>query len=367
MTTSKDDVYSCDSIRVLSGLEAIRKRPGMYVGDVRDGSALHHLLWELVSNALDEHLGGRATRIRVSVEGQIAEVEDDGRGMPIAPDAKLGLPLVEVALTQLHSSPTLDGHFPHIHVGRFGVGLAIVNALSEELEVEVRRDGWSWRQRYERGVPLGPLDRGERSERTGTRIRFRADRSILGDVPFDRDAIRRRLVELAAFNPALTFELMAEKIREPRGISAFLYPDPSVEISDPFAMRSFPDGVLVEAALGWNRDPHGSIRSFVGQTETEEGGTHENGFLKGIVAAITAQPALRGRLPRRAFRAARRLAGLQAVVHVDLQHPSFGGPTRSRLASREVEEIVKQRIEAAYGDHLRDHPQLVQGLLARLS
>jgi DNA gyrase subunit B len=364
--TSKADVYSPESIQVLSCLEAVRRRPGMYIGDVRDGSGLHHMLWEVVSNALDEHLAGRARRVRVSVEGQLAEVEDDGGGMPLTPHPTLGVPFVELALTSLHPGPTLDGHFPHVHIGPTGVGIAVVNALSEALEIEVRRDGWSWHQRYARGVPLGPLERGARTERTGTRVQFRADASIFGSTPFDRAMIRNRLRDLAAFNPTLAFELMAERVYEPRGIAALVEALAGDPIADTFAMRNLQDDVLVEVALAWGAGPVTRVRSFVGQSETEDGGTHESGFWKGLVAAIASQPACTGRRPRRALRARRRLTGLHAIVHVDLRHPRFGGPTRSRLASREVEAIVRQRIEEAYSLHLREHPRFAETLVERL-
>ena len=365
--TSKADVYSCDSIQVLSGMEAVRRRPGMYIGDVRDGSGLHHMLWEVVSNALDEHLAGRARHVRVSVEGQLAEVEDDGGGLSLAPHPTTGVPFAELALTTLHCGPTFDGHFPHVHVGPTGLGLAVVNALSDTLEIEVRRDGWSWHQRFARGAPLGPLERRARTEQSGTRVRFRADPSIFGPSPFDRTSIRSRLLQLAAFNPTLAFELMAERICEPRGIVALAEALDGDEIADVFTMRSLGDDVLVEVTLGWGTGPHSRVRSFVGQSETEDGGTHVSGFWKGVVAAIAAQPACTGRLPHRAFRARRRLAGLRAVVHVALRHPHFGGPTRARLASREVEAIVRQRVEEAYGAHLRADPRRARALLARLS
>jgi DNA gyrase subunit B len=357
--TSKADVYSADSIQVLSGLDAVRRRPGMYIGDVRDGSGLHHMLWEVVSNALDEHLAGRARHVRVSVEGQLAEIEDDGGGIPLTPHPESGVPFVERALTTLHCGATLDGHLPHVHVGPTGLGLFVVNALSETLEIEVRRDGWSWHQHFARGVPLGPLERGTRTERTGMRVRFRADASIFDPTPFDRHAIRSRLAELAAFNPSLAFELMAERICQPRGIAALV--DALADgdaIADTFAMRSLQDHVLVEVALGWAAGAHTCVRSFVGQRATDEGGTHESGFWKGLVAAIAAQPGYAGRLPRRASHARRRLAGLRAIVHVDLRHPDFGGPTKSCLASRDVEAIVRTRVEEAYGIHLRAHPLL---------
>lgn len=361
------DVYSCDSIQVLSGLEPIRRRPGMYIGDVREPEGLHSLLWEVVANALDEHLAGRATRIRVSLEGQLAEVEDDGGGVDTALHPASGVSLLECALTQLHFRPTLDGHFPHVHVGNHGLGLVIVNALSEELEVEVRRGGWVWKQRYVERKPLGPIERVARTEKTGTRLRFRADRSIFGDMVFDRARVRALLLEVCAFHPGLSFELMCERLHEPRGLFALLMPCPSEPLTDTFSMRTLHDDVLVEVALAWHDESFSNVRSFVGQCETEEGGTHETGFWKGLVAALAAQPELAGRLPRRALRARDRLPGLQAVVHVDLRHPHFGGPTRSRLASREVEAIVRARVEEAYAAHLRANPRIARRLRARLS
>jgi DNA gyrase subunit B len=365
--SSKVDVYSVDSIQVLNGLEAVRRRPGMYIGDVRDGSGLHHMLWEVVSNALDEHLAGRARRVRVSVEGQLAEVEDDGGGMSLALHPNLGVPFVELALTRLHCGPTLDGHFPHVHIGPTGLGLAVVNALSESLEIEVWQGGWSWRQSFARGVSLGPIERVAPTERTGTRMRFRVDASIFGPTPFDRAAIRARLCELAAFNPALAFELMAERIHEPRGISGLASALASDELADTFAMRSLEDHVLVEVALGWGAGPLAQLRSYVGQSETKGGGTHESGFLKGLVAAIAAQPACAGRMPRGVARARRWLSGLDAIVHVDLRYPQFDAPTRSCLIDREVEATVRQRVEQAYGAHLREDPELARRVLRRLS
>lgn len=276
---------------------------------------------------------------------------------------KLGASLLEHALTHLHCGPTLDGHFPHVHIAGSGLGLVVVNALSEELEVEVRREGWRWLQRYVKSVPVAPLERISRTEKTGTRLRFRVDRSIFGDMAFDRARVRDLLLEVCAFHPTLSFELMCERLQEPRGLFALL----GDALTDTFSMRSLHDDVLVEVALAWHDDSFSNVRSFVGQCETEEGGTHETGFWKGLVAALSAQPELAGRLPRRALRARDRLPGLQAVVHVDLRHPRFGGPTRSRLADREVEAIVRARVEEAYGAHLRAHPRIARRLRARLA
>jgi DNA gyrase subunit B len=216
--------YTADGIVVLEGLEAVRRRPGMYVGDTRDGTGLHHLLWEVVANSIDEHLAGHATRLRVSVEGSLAEVEDDGRGIPVDWIESREASALEVILTCLFAGSTRDGHLPHVHVAPSGcgVGLAPVNALSERLNVEIRRGGHVWRQRYACGRPVTALERGARTERTGTTLRFQADRSIFGGAVFDRDAIRERLEELAIWNPSLQLELMAQTIRESRGTVAWL-------------------------------------------------------------------------------------------------------------------------------------------------
>lgn len=339
--SSKVDVYSTGTIRVLSCIEAIRKRPGMYIGDVRDGSGLHHMLSLVVSEALAEHRAGRASKVRVSIEGQLAEVEDDGGGIPVELNP-FGTSFVEEALTQLPSGP---------------LGLVVVNALSEALEIEVRRDGWSWHQRFAHGVALGPLERGERTERTGTRVRFQADRSIFAPTPFDRASIRSRLCELAALNPTLTFELMTERIREPRGLLALVDALAGDSVDETFMMRSLKDDVLVEVALAWTRHPHTRVRSFVGQRETMDGGTHESGFWKGIAAAI-------GELPRRPSHVRRRLAGLTAIVHVDLPHPSFAGATWDRLANPEIRTYVKERVAAAYRTHLGAHPEVARNVMA---
>ncbi|MBS2019543.1 MAG: hypothetical protein JST00_42170 [Deltaproteobacteria bacterium] len=333
---------------------------------MRDGSGMHHLLWEVVSNSLDEHLAGRATRIRVSVEGQLAEVEDDGGGISLAPD-RHGVPFMERALTELHCGATLDGHLPHVHVGPTGLGLAVVNALSERLDVEVRRDGWSWHRSFVRGVPVGALERRERTERTGMRLRFRADASIFGPSTFDRAAIRSRLVELAAFNPGLTFDLMAEPIREPRGIAALLDAGSDDTVADVFTTRAVERDVLVEAAVGWCSCGTTRIRSLVGQSDTEDGGSHERGFVQGLARAIAAQPGCVDSLPRRVYGVRRRLPGLHAIVHVDRRSPVFGGPTRSRLACPEVQAVVREHVERAYGAHLRAHPDGARRVLARLS
>jgi DNA gyrase subunit B len=364
--------YDCHNIVVLEGLEPVRKRPGMYIGDTSNGSGLHHMLWEVVANSLDEHLAGRADHIRVSVEGSLAEVEDNGRGIPVERTAR-GVSVIEAILTQLHGGATRDGHWPHVHVspGGFGVGLAVVNGLSEELEVEVRRDGYVWLQRYARGKPLGPLTRGARTERSGTRLRFRADRTIFSGPHFDRAIIRERLEELSLWNSELTLELMGERIHAPEGTARWIdklaLDNGCGEFGEVFTTRATRDSVFVEVALAWSGEPQWELRSFVGQSRTHQGGSHEKGFWSGLTSAVLAQQSNGKVAIARPRRARHCLApGLLAVVHVALKQPEFAGPTRDRLDSPPAERAVHRHLSEVFGAYLAERPELARSLLERL-
>ncbi len=357
-----------DSITVLSGLEAVRRRPGMYVGDIHDGSGLHHLVWEVVENALAEHVAGHATRVRVSVEGGLAEVEDDGRGIPVGIVPSCGVSAVEVVLTQLFAGGS--GLASTRRRGcSFSIGLAIVNALSEELEIEVRRDGYRYQQRFARGTPLGPLERGARTERTGTRIRFRADREIFGSLSFDRAAIRERLEELAFFHAGLTLELMCQPMHESGGLAAWvehLAREDESEVSDVFVTQGVRDQVSVQVALGWSDASSWQLRSFVNQAETHEGGSHERGFWRGLVLAVAGRSSRACSKAPKVGRLRERLApGLIALVNVELEHPRYD-QCRQELQQPEVSDVVRDQVVEAYAAHLAEHPELARRLLARI-
>ena len=367
-------VYSASQIEVLTAVEAIRRRPGMYIGDVRSAAGLHHMLWELVGNSLDEHLAGRASRVRVSVEADLAEVEDDGRGLPVDRDPRLGISMLERLFTAIHAGATQDGHAPHVHVSPLGigVGLAIVNSLSEELEVEVWQRGYAWKQRYARGRAVTPLERGARSDRTGTRIRFRPDSTIFTTCQFDRRVIHERLKELAIWNPQLTFELMSEPIREPLGTVRWLdklAQDQGIERDgESFVLRTVRGGALVDIAAAWCSSAIADVRSFVGQNQTTGGGSHETGFWQGVLEALAVRnPGLFRRSPPAAKRWQKVLApGLLAVVHVQLHDPVFAGPTRERLESESAREAVRLAVAEAFGKHLEQAPELEAMLVKRI-
>lgn len=368
---SEGGVYSADSIEILSVLEAIRRRPGMYIGGVGSGG-VQHMLWEVVANSLDEHLAGRASRIRVSLEGQLAEVEDDGAGIPVARDPRFGASILEWSLTTLHRRPTVDGHLPHVHVSpsRFGLGIVVVNALSESLEVESRREGYAWHQRYERGVARGPIERGARTERTGTRLRFHVDRSIFRDTAFDRVEVRERLQELAWFNPDLELDLMTERLRAPDGIAGWVAKivreRRAERLDDVCVTRGTCGPVFLEVALAWSNDERPDVRFFVGQTETPQG-SHVDGFWKGLALAVLSQGSGAYTRPPRARDLPARLAGgLTAICHVSLVDPRFAGPTRERLVCHAARNAVCDAVARTVGAFLAERPRLARAVRDRL-
>jgi DNA gyrase subunit B len=374
LMASENAARGADGIVVLPSLEAVRRRPGMYIGDVHDGSGLHHMLWEIVANSLDEHLAGRATRIRVSIENGLAEVEDDGRGIPVEVVPAHGMPFVQVVLTHLHQTPTFDQHLPHVHVSssRSGLGLGPVNALCEELEVEIWRNGYAWRQRYQRGMPATELERGARTTRTGTRVRIRPDPTIFTMTHFDRRAVRTRIEELAIWNPRLTWDFMSEPIREPRGMPRWIERMATENdvgpIGDVFVTRATRSGVFVEVACGWSSNPRGELRSYVGQNLTRGGGTHERGFWQGLALAIAQRLGIASPAAGRAYFLRKHLApGLLALVHVGLRDPLFAGPCREKLDSPDACNAVRAQVSEAFAAHLSQHPALERMLFARIA
>jgi DNA gyrase subunit B len=361
-----DDAYGPESILVLEGLDCVRLRPAMYVGDTTDGTGLHHLLWEVLGNAIDEHLMGCATRIEVSIDGATLTVEDDGRGIPIELHPTIGLPAIELVLTRLHAGPTYDGHSPHVHIGRhsYGVGLAAVNALCERLHAVVHRDGRRFELAFARGErSLGLRDLGP-SEGRGTRITLRPDATIFTDPTFDLDAVATRLRELAYLNPGLTLTLQGQPHHQPRGLAALVEHVRGASSLPIVHLRGEANGVAVEVAMTWGehaQEP--DVRSFVCQCPTVSGGTHVEGLWQGIADAV------RQRWPLRAEAGPGRVAprrGFVAAVHADLYHPSFGGPTKARLASDEARVGVREVVARMLPAWLAAHPHYEDALRQRL-
>jgi len=359
--------YDARSIRVLEGLEAVRKRPGMYIGSTGE-RGLHHLVQEVVDNAVDEALAGYADRIDVTLlaDGGV-RVLDNGRGIPVDNHPVENRPAVEVVLTTLHSGGKFDGQSYAVSGGLHGVGVSVVNALSSVLEVEVRRDGYVWRQSYLASEPVDPLQRGEQTDETGTIITFWPDEDIFESTVWSFETLSRRLQEMAFLNRGLSITLTDERpdhingephvvnYRYEGGIADFVrYLNAS---KDPVheSVIGFGDeepGISAEIAMQWTNSYAESVHTFANTINTAEGGTHEEGFRAALTTIVNKyareQNHLREKDENLTGEDVRE--GLTAIIHVKLAEPQFEGQTKTKLGNTQAKSFV-QRV---CNDHLRD-------------
>ena len=351
------------NIEDLDPIQSIRRRPGMYVGDVNDGSGLHHMIWEVVGNAVDQHLAGAAARIEVVLhdDGSVS-VEDDGPGVSVEPLAA-GTPLLVEVLTRYHDRATFDGHPKHVHLDGVGVGLVMVNALSRLMVVETARGGRRHRIELARGVPGPLLDLGP-TEGRGTRVSFAPDPEIFTRLELDSTAIRKRLRQVAAFCPDLAIHFADERrtvFSCPDGLATLLADErhaPTGRLPErPLRARTEQDGAQAEVALQWALGGEGSVRGFVNLYETRDGGTHLAGLRRGLGALVPRDT------PRRARVLEELRARLVAVVAIALHEPQFDSPTRSKLHNPEIMGMVEALVRRCLRDFAAREPEVVARLL----
>ncbi len=359
--------YDARSITVLEGLEAVRKRPGMYIGSTGE-RGLHHLVYEVVDNSVDEALAGYCDTISVTLlaDGGV-RVQDDGRGIPVDDHPVEHRPALEVVMTTLHAGGKFDGKSYAVSGGLHGVGVSVVNALSMMLEVEVHRDGYVWTQAYERGDPMGPVTRGAAAQDTGTTTTFWPDTEIFETTDWSFETLSRRLQEMAFLNKNLAISLTDERTLDdsgqPRaaryqyagGIADFVrYINNSKEpvhgsIID-FGEEA--EGISVEIAMQWSAAYTESVHTFANTINTAEGGTHEEGFRAALTAIVNRyareQKLLREKDENLTGDDVRE--GLTAIVSIKLAEPQFEGQTKSKLGNTEAKSFVQK----ACNDHLRD-------------
>jgi DNA gyrase subunit B len=355
--------YDAGSITVLEGLEAVRKRPGMYIGSTGE-RGLHHLVYEVVDNAVDEALAGYCDTIDVTLlPDSGVRVRDNGRGIPVDEHPVEHRPAVEVVMTTLHAGGKFDGKSYAVSGGLHGVGVSVVNALSMMLEVEVHRDGYVWTQGYERGDPMGPLVRGEPAGDTGTTITFWPDSEIFETTEWSYETLSRRMQEMAFLNKDLAITIVDERQAETRsaryqyagGIADFVrYINASKEpvhgtVID-FGEEA--DGISVEIAMQWSSAYTESVHTFANTINTAEGGTHEEGFRAALTLIVNKyardQKLLREKDDNLTGDDVRE--GLTAIVSVKLAEPQFEGQTKTKLGNTEAKSFVQK----ACNDHLRD-------------
>ncbi|MDE6803358.1 MAG: DNA topoisomerase IV subunit B, partial [Muribaculaceae bacterium] len=375
--------YQADNIQVLEGLEAVRKRPAMYIGDI-SGRGLHHLVYEVVDNSIDEALAGFATHIEVTIlEDNSIRVVDNGRGIPVDMHEKMHKPALEVVLTVLHAGGKFDKGSYKVSGGLHGVGVSCVNALSDYLRAEINRDGKVYMQEYAYGKPTCDLTVIGHSDHTGTTIQFHPDASIFTETVYDYETLANRLRDLAFLNAGITLTLTDMRDRDDkgmprtehfyssRGLEEFVkYLDQGKEplISDIIHLTTERNGVPVEVAMTYNTSFNENIFSYVNNINTIEGGTHLTGFRRGLTSTLKKYAEdnkllekVKIELSKDDFR-----DGLTAVVSVKVAEPQFEGQTKTKLGNNEVMGVVQTAVSEALRNYLEEHPKQARAIVDKV-
>jgi DNA gyrase subunit B len=377
--TPSEGEYGSGNITVLEGLEAVRKRPGMYIGDIHDGSALHHLVWECVDNAVDEHLAGHCARILVTVhfDGSVT-VEDDGRGIPVGMHER-GVSAAEVVMTVLHAGGKFDHSSYKVSAGLHGVGVSAVNAVSEWLRLEIHREGAVWFQEYRQGAPKAPLSRIGESAKTGTKITFKPDPTIFTTTDYNFGTLTNRLRELAFLNSGLFIELSDERTDAKEtyeykgGIQEFVAllsqsKEPVHEEVIAFQTETPADSgapIMLDVAVQWTSSYAEQIFCYTNNVHNKDGGTH----LTGLRSALTRTLNTYGQAQNLFKEVKSGLSGedtregVICVIHVKHPDASFDSQTKSKLVSSEVKGIVENAVGEHLGRYLEEHPQTAKKII----
>jgi DNA gyrase subunit B len=368
--------YSSDSIQVLKGLEAVRRRPGMYIGST-GARGLHHLVYEVVDNAIDEAMAGYCKKIDVTLhhDGSVT-VEDDGRGIPVDMHKTERKPGVEVAMTMLHAGGKFDKNTYKVSGGLHGVGVSVVNALSERLDVWVYRDGSEHHMAFERGKTTRPLETIGKTKRSGTKVTFRPDPEIFVELSFDYSTIANRLRELAFLNSGIQLKFTDGRGDEPRqevflykkGISEFveyLRGNRKALYGKPFHFTTSKDDVEIDIAMQWDSGYQENTFSFVNNINTHEGGTHLTGFKAALTRCLNEVAKNKGLFKKDTVSLSGDdvREGLTAVLHVKVREPQFEGQTKTKLGNSEVEGVVRTVVYEHLTNWLMETPSAARAVI----
>ena len=381
MIIVKDD-YDADSIQVLEGLEAVRKRPGMYLGDPHDGSALHHCIWEVVDNSVDEHLAGHTDSIEIVLhKGGSLSVRDFGRGIPVGIHEEYGISAAEVIMTKLHAGGKFDNSSYKVSGGLHGVGVSAVNAVSEWMEMTIHRDGNIYFQRYEAGVPVESLKKIGKCEDTGTKISFKPDLSIFTDViEFDFEEVDTRVGETAFLNAGLRMTILDERGDDPHtsehlyegGLSEYVSQlnnrrevlhDEVIKIRGEKEIEK--GNVEIELALQWSDAFSESIRCYTNIIRNKDGGTHLSGLRTALTSSVNSYAKKKKLLKGDALSGDDVREGLAAVVSVKHPDPSFSSQTKDKLVSSEVTGIVQTIVYDKLGEFFEENPSIAKQIVEK--
>ncbi len=367
--------YGAEAIRVLEGLEAVRVRPAMYIGSTGEGG-LHHLVYEVVDNSVDEALAGYCSEINCTIHiDNSVTVVDNGRGIPVGPHES-GLDAAEVVLTKLHAGGKFDKGAYKVSGGLHGVGVSVVNALSESLEVEIWRDKKVYRQSYRRGLPQGPIENTGVTDRRGTKVTFKPDATIFEATTFSFDTLSQRLRELSFLNRGIVITLEDERdgkkhrFQYDGGIASYvehLNRNKEVLHRPPIFIEGTREGVAVEIALQWNDGYAENIYSFANNINTHDGGTHLSGFKGALTRSINAYAQGSG-LQKEAgeIQGEDTREGLTAVVSVKVPNPQFEGQTKGKLGNSEVKGIVESLVNEKFAAFLEERPSEAKRIVQKV-
>jgi DNA gyrase subunit B len=375
--------YGAGNITALEGLEAVRKRPGMYIGST-DTKGLHHLVWEVVDNSIDEHLAGYCSQIDVIIHPDNSiTVKDDGRGIPTGMHEKLKKSALEVVMTVLHAGGKFDKDTYKVSGGLHGVGVSCVNALSINLRAEVHREGKIFEQSYQRGKPTSEVKTLGDSDETGTYVTFAPDPEIFEELEYSYDTLANRLRELAYLNSGLTLTLTDERQKDEKGrhrtenffsegglreFVVFLDESKTTLVENPIYVTGREDNVEIEVAMHYNPSFTENIYSFVNNIKTREGGTHVNGFRRAVNRVFSKYAEENGMFKKLKFKVSGEdfREGLTAIVSVKVPEPQFKGQTKGELGNSEVTGIVSRAVGDALGVYLEEHPSEARRIIDKV-
>lgn len=380
VAASGGDHYNAESIKVLKGLEAVRTRPGMYIGDTDDGSGLHHMVYEVVDNSIDEALGGYCNHIKVFIEpGNIVSVEDNGRGIPVGIHKETGRSAAEVVMTELHAGGKFDHENYKVSGGLHGVGVSVVNALSEWLRIDIKREGGAFTQTYRRGIPDGDLTRIGDSDETGTKVTFKPDSTVFSDTNFQFDTLTQRLRILAYLNPGvrITFGDLRDE-GEPKsadycfegGIVSFvehLNRHKTCLHDKPIFISGSREDVSVEVSMQWTNGYQETLYCFTNTIMNRDGGTHVAGLRGALTRTINNYAESEGLLKQ--FKGALSgedvREGLTVVLSTKVHDPKFSSQTKDKLVSSEVKGAVEAIVNEALADFFEMNPAVARGIVGK--